>query len=50
MRLRMIIFARNGREARHLELSKGTIVLMVLVLASALCGVLWLGWKIGERF
>ena len=48
MQLRLVIFASDGRGARNLDLGPGAIVALCVVALSAVAGVLWLGWKIGE--
>jgi hypothetical protein len=48
MQLRLVIFASDGRGARNLDLGPGSIMLACVVLVSAIAGVLWAGWKIGE--
>lgn len=48
MQLRLVIFASDGRAARNLDLGPGSIALTCVLLLSAIAGVLWVGWKIGE--
>ena len=48
MQLRLVIFASDGRGARNLDLGPGTIALAAIITVSAIAGVLWVGWKLGE--
>ncbi|MET0386295.1 MAG: hypothetical protein ABW321_10075 [Polyangiales bacterium] len=48
MRLRLVIFASDGRGARNVALGPGKLVMGLALMLAAVSGVLWLGWKIGE--